>query len=59
MTFEEDKLSEAMKALQETEKRCESDNGFMKSLRKRLRRKKKSEVPEIPEIFLLLILFLN
>ncbi len=46
MTFEEDKLSEAMKALQETEKRCESDNGFMKSLRKRLRRKKKSEVLE-------------
>ena len=28
MTFEEEKLAEAMKALQETEKRCQDKNGF-------------------------------
>ena len=46
MTFEDDKLSEAMKALQETEKVCETGNGFMKSMRKKFRRKKKSEVSD-------------
>ena len=31
MTFEEDKLSQAMKALQETEKKCEASDGFVTS----------------------------
>ena len=45
MTFEDDKLAEAMKALQETEKVCESGNGFMKSVKRKLtKKKKKSEV---------------
>ena len=44
MTFEDDKLSEAMKALHETEKVCETGNGFMKSVKRKFRKKKKSEV---------------
>ena len=44
MTFEDDKLSEAMKALHETEKVCETSNGFMKSVKRKFKKKKKSEV---------------
>ena len=40
MSFEEEKLAEAMKALQETEKRCKAKDGFSKNGEKK---KKKSE----------------
>ena len=47
MTFEDEKLSQAMKALQETEKRCENTQGFMKSIKKKLKKGKK-EVQKKP-----------
>ena len=42
MTFEEEKQAEAMRALHETEKRCESNDGFIKVMKRKM--KKKSEV---------------
>ena len=42
MTFEEEKLSEAMKALKETEKKCEKTEGFADEHKKKS--KKKTEV---------------
>ncbi|XP_012937049.1 tetratricopeptide repeat protein 39C [Aplysia californica] len=42
MSFEEDKLAEALKVLQETEKKCSTSDGFVKSFRKKFSKKKKS-----------------
>jgi tetratricopeptide (TPR) repeat protein len=41
MSFEEEKLGEAQRVLQETEKRCASQDGFVKSFKRRFARKKK------------------
>ncbi|XP_069106835.1 tetratricopeptide repeat protein 39C-like [Argopecten irradians] len=43
MSFEEEKIDEAVKVLQETEKACDTDSGLFKSLRKKLRSKKKKD----------------
>ncbi|KAK0066384.1 tetratricopeptide repeat protein 39C [Biomphalaria pfeifferi] len=43
MSFEEEKLAEAQKVLQETEKKCSSNSSFVKSFRKKFSKKKKSE----------------
>ena len=48
MTFEEEKQAEAMKALQETEKRCESNDGFLKVMKRKI--KKKSKVRDLLDI---------
>ncbi|XP_059139948.1 tetratricopeptide repeat protein 39C-like [Physella acuta] len=48
MSFEEEKLGEAHKVLQETEKKCSSHDGFVKSFRKKFS-KKKSENAVITE----------
>lgn len=42
MSFEEEKLSEALKILQETEKRCEVSDGFVKSFKRKFTKKKKT-----------------
>lgn len=45
MSFEEEKLADALKVLQETEKRCEVSDGFVKSFKRKFSKKKKpSEV---------------
>ncbi|KAK7091387.1 tetratricopeptide repeat protein 39C-like isoform X2 [Littorina saxatilis] len=41
MSFEEEKLGEALKVLQETEKRCELGDGFVKSFKRKFSKKKK------------------
>jgi hypothetical protein len=41
MSFEEEKLAEALKVLQETEKRCEVSDGFVKSVKRKFTKKKK------------------
>ena len=41
MSFEEEKLGEAMKVLQETEKKCSTNDGFVKSFKKRFSKKKR------------------
>lgn len=46
MTFEDEKLAEAMKSLQKTEKQCELNEGFIKTLKRKLGRKK-NEVSKI------------
>lgn len=46
MSFEEELMDKALKALEETEKRCEVGNSFMKSLKKKFSKKKK-EGPQI------------
>ncbi|BFZ21000.1 hypothetical protein BsWGS_24039 [Bradybaena similaris] len=40
MSFEEEKLGEAQKVLQETEKHCSTQDGFVKSFRRRFSKKK-------------------
>ena len=42
MSFEEEKLAEALKVLQETEKRCEVTDGFVKSFKRKFSKKKKT-----------------
>ena len=42
MSFEEEKLAEALKVLQETEKRCEVADGFVKSFKRKFSKKKKT-----------------
>ncbi|KAL8581309.1 hypothetical protein ACOMHN_034388 [Nucella lapillus] len=42
MSFEEEKLAEALKVLQETEKRCEVSDGFVKSFKRKFTKKKKT-----------------
>ena len=42
MSFEEEKLGEAQKVLQETEKRCEVGDGFVKSFKRKFTKKKKT-----------------
>ena len=44
MSFEEEQMDKALKALEETEKKCEVSDGFVKSLKKKLGKKKKIEV---------------
>ena len=44
MSFEDEKLEEAMKVLQETEKLCDTDAGVLKSIKNRFKSKKKREV---------------
>ncbi len=47
MAFEEDKLAEALRALQRTEKLCDAaggGGGFARAMRRRFGRRKKSEV---------------
>jgi chaperonin cofactor prefoldin len=44
MSFEEEKLDEAMKVLQETEKLSDTDSGVFKSIKNRFKSKKKREV---------------
>ena len=40
MSFEEEQMDRALKALEETEKKCEVNSSFVKSLRKKLSKKK-------------------
>ncbi|KAK3087826.1 hypothetical protein FSP39_011165 [Pinctada imbricata] len=47
MSFEEEKLDEALKVLQETEKSCDTDSGVLKSIRKKFRSKKKKDESQI------------
>lgn len=51
MSFEEEKLGEALKVLQETEKKCSTNDGFVKSFKKRFSKKKKmpEEEPSMEE----------
>ena len=44
MSYEEEKINLAMKALEETEKKCQVNDGFMKSVRKKFSKKKRKEV---------------
>lgn len=44
MSFEDEKLEEAMKVLQETEKLSDTDAGVLKSIKNRFKSKKKREV---------------
>ncbi len=44
MTFEDDKLTDALKSLQETEKKCETSDGFVKSIKRKFSNKRKPEV---------------
>jgi len=44
MSFEEEQMDLALKALEETEKRCEVSDGFMKSIKKKFSKKKKDKV---------------
>lgn len=60
MSFEDEKLEEAMKVLQETEKLSDTDAGVLKSIKNRFKSKKKREVNYL--IFshlLIMILFAN
>ncbi|CAL1537584.1 unnamed protein product [Lymnaea stagnalis] len=43
MSFEEEKLGEAHKVLQETEKKCASNDGFVKSFKKKFSKSKKKK----------------
>ncbi|XP_052096836.1 tetratricopeptide repeat protein 39C-like [Mytilus californianus] len=43
ISFEDEKLAEALKKLEETEKLCDTDSGIFKSLKKKLKSKKKKE----------------
>ncbi|GAB1609947.1 tetratricopeptide repeat protein 39C-like [Argonauta hians] len=45
MSFEEEKIEEATKALQETEKKCDPESGVFKNLRRRFSKKKRN--PEV------------
>ncbi|XP_022308818.2 tetratricopeptide repeat protein 39C-like isoform X2 [Crassostrea virginica] len=47
MSFEDEKLEEAMKVLQETEKLCDTDAGVLKSIKNRFKSKKKREGGQI------------
>lgn len=47
MSYEEELMDKAMKALEETEKKCEVNDGVVKSLKKKFSSKKKKEVPQI------------
>lgn len=42
MSFEDEKLSEAQKVLQEAEKRCDVSDGFVKSFKRKFGKKKKT-----------------
>ena len=44
MSFEEESIDAAIKALEETEKKCQVGDGFVKSVRKRFSKKKRKEV---------------
>lgn len=44
MSFEEEKMDLALKALEETEKRCEVSDGFVKSIKKKFSKKKREKV---------------
>ena len=44
MSFEEESIDAALKALEETEKKCQVGEGFMKSMRKKFSKKKRKEV---------------
>ncbi|XP_052764413.1 tetratricopeptide repeat protein 39C-like [Mya arenaria] len=43
MSYEEEQMDKALKALEETEKKCEVSDGFVKSIRKKLSKKKKDK----------------
>ncbi|XP_046377021.1 tetratricopeptide repeat protein 39C-like isoform X1 [Haliotis rufescens] len=43
MSFEEEKLGEALKVLQHTEKKCEISDGFLRSVKKRFSKKKRQQ----------------
>lgn len=43
ISFEEEKLSEALKKLEETEKLCDTESGVFRSLKKKFKSKKKKE----------------
>ncbi|ESO96618.1 hypothetical protein LOTGIDRAFT_143837 [Lottia gigantea] len=47
MSFEEEKLAEALKILQETEKKCEVSDGFVKSMKRKLSKKKKQSANSV------------
>ncbi|KAK6186798.1 hypothetical protein SNE40_006069 [Patella caerulea] len=47
MSFEDERLAEALKILQETEKKCEVGDSFMKNMKKKLSKKKKTNVASI------------
>ena len=44
MSFEEESIDAALKALEETEKKCQVGDGFMKSVKKKFSKKKRKEV---------------
>ncbi|XP_060601500.1 tetratricopeptide repeat protein 39C-like [Ruditapes philippinarum] len=47
MSFEEEQMDKALKALEETEKKCEVSDGFVKSIKKKFGKKKKKEGQQI------------
>ena len=46
MSFEEESIDAALKALEETEKKCQVGDGFMKSVKKKFSKKKRKEVKQ-------------
>ena len=44
MSFEEEAIDKALKVLEETEKKCQVGDGFVKSVKKKFSKKKKKEV---------------
>lgn len=47
MSFEEEQMDKALKALEETEKKCEVGDGFVKSIKKKFSKKKRREGQQI------------
>ena len=58
MSFEEEKLAEALKVLQETEKRCEVSDGFVKSFKRKFTKKKKTVTISLFRPVFLFVLFM-
>lgn len=50
MSFEEEQMDKALKALEETEKKCEVGDGFVKSIKKKFSKKKKKEVRKMQSV---------
>ncbi|XP_053383127.1 tetratricopeptide repeat protein 39C-like isoform X2 [Mercenaria mercenaria] len=47
MSFEDEQMDKALKALEETEKKCEVSDGFVKSIKRKFGKKKKKEGQQI------------
>jgi hypothetical protein len=44
ISFEDERLAEALKKLEETEKLCDTDSGIFKSFKRKFKSKKRKEV---------------